>query len=487
MAESVIDLSPSKVLLGLRILIVDNEDILASDIEAELNLLGAEVARSGSCKDALQLFKNFAPDVVITDLNLPDGNGLDLLTTWKKDHPEVPVILITAHSAVKSAVAAMRLGAFDYLQKPFDFKNLVAAVQRAGEVSSLRQKVSSFQGRERDLGDFTIIGEHKSTRDLIQKLQRIAKSKVDTVLITGPSGTGKELAARALHTWSTRSHQPFVEINCASIPENLLESELFGHEKGAFTDARERKLGLFEIAKGGTIFLDEIGEIPLKIQVKLLRVLEYKRFKRLGGTKDIELPARIVAATNRNLLSDMSHDQFRKDLYYRLNVINVKIPSLAERIEDIAPLTEHLVDQVAKELEISKPAISDTTYKFLASHSWPGNIRELKNVIKRALVLHEPDILRPQHLELEEICREKRDGNLAPSYPTIGGSDKKEAETISTNMILPESGVSLEDIEKSLLIQALDRSKNNQTKASILLGITRHTLRYRLDKYGLLL
>lgn len=489
MSDHSSDHNSIKVLMGLKILIVDDEDILAWSIETELKSKGAEVIRAGNCRDALDRFRTFGPDLVISDLRLPDGNGLDLLTTWKKDRPEVPVILITAHSAVNSAISALRLGAFDYLQKPFDFKNLIAAVQRAGEVSSLRQKVSSFQGRERDLGEFKIIGEHPCMKELVLQLQRIASSKVDTVLITGPSGTGKELAARALHTWSSRANQPFVEINCASIPENLLESELFGYEKGAFTDARERKLGLLEIAKTGTIFLDEIGEMPLKIQAKLLRVLEYKRFKRLGGTKDIELPARIVAATNRNLLSEIGNEQFRTDLYYRLNVINIKVPSLAERISDIPYLTEHLVEQVAKELEIKKPLISSETFRFLEAHNWPGNIRELKNAIKRALVLFEPDLLSPKHLLLEEAQHQKNHGVATPSSTSIIDNSipsKKGSDLEATNMILPDSGISLEEIERSLLLQALDRSRNNQTKASKLLGITRHTLRYRLDKYGLL-
>jgi len=489
MADPSSDHNSIKVLLGLKILVVDDEDILAWSIETQLKSLGAEVIHAGTCREALDRFKDFNPDLVISDLRLPDGNGLDLLTTWKKDRPEVPVILITAHSAVNSAISALRLGAFDYLQKPFDFKNLVAAVQRAGEVSSLRQKVSSFQGKERDLGDFKIIGEHSSMKTMVDQLRRIAQSKVDTILITGPSGTGKELAARALHTWSPRANQPFVEINCASIPENLLESELFGYEKGAFTDARERKLGLLEIAKSGTIFLDEIGEMPLKIQAKLLRVLEYKRFKRLGGTKDIELPARIVAATNRNLLSEIADEKFRTDLYYRLNVINIKIPSLAERISDIPYLSEYLVEQVAKELEIKKPLISSETFRLLESHSWPGNIRELKNAIKRALVLYEPEILGAKHLQLEELQPQKSHAPVPPKQLPMNDGITRESQgsdTDTSNMILPESGVSLEEIERSLLLQALDRSRNNQTKASKLLGITRHTLRYRLDKYGLL-
>lgn len=475
-----------KSLLGIKILVIDDEDILAWSIETELKSYGAEVLRGGSLREALDRFRTFNPDVAICDLRLPDGNGLDALATWKKEKPDIPVIMITAHGAVDSAIIALRSGAFDYLQKPFDLKNLIAAVKRAAEVSQLRQKISNLSGNEKDLHDLQIIGEHEKIKNLINDLRKIAKSKVDTVLITGESGCGKELAARALHMWSQRKNFPFVEINCASIPESLLESELFGYERGAFTDARDRKLGLFEIAKAGTIFLDEIGEMPLKIQAKLLRALEYKRFKRLGGTKDIELGARIVAATNRNLLQEIANERFRPDLYYRLNVIHIKVPSLIERYSDIPLLTEFLLDQITRDLEIPRPLVSPSALDKLIKHSWPGNIRELKNALKRALVLHEPTILHDNHIELDE--REPASSeNTSLNRPLLSQVAKDDPYMkISSELLTPDTSVSLEALEKTLLMQALERSKNNQTRAAKMLGITRHTLRYRMDKHGLL-
>jgi two-component system response regulator AtoC len=481
------ELDPRKSLSGIKILVVDDEDLLAWSIETELKSLGAECLSAGTFIKALDRFKTFVPDLVVSDLRLPDGNGMDLLNTWKKERPEVPVLLMTAHGAVDSAVTALRLGAFDYLQKPFDLKNLVVVIERAAEVSKLRQKISSFQGNEKDLIDLNIIGTHPTIVKLNFQLERIAKSKVDTVLVTGESGSGKELAARALHMWSPRKNQPFVEINCASIPENLLESELFGYEKGAFTDARERKLGLFEIAKNGTVFLDEIGELPLKIQAKLLRALEYKRYRRLGGTKDLELAARIVAATNRNLLKEIASERFRADLYYRLNVINIEVPSLADRPSDIPQLTEFLLLNLAKELEVELPKISSGALRKLEEHSWQGNVRELKNTLKRSLVLFEPKVLLPEHLHLEDSkFIEKKTFGLSQASDASSSHKEAPRSILNSTMTLPETGISLEELERSLLLQALERARNNQTKASQLLGITRHTLRYRLDKYGLL-
>ena len=304
----------NQILADVKVFLVDDEDILAWSLETELRALGAEVMRAGSIRQALERFPGFGADLAITDVRLPDGNGLELLKKWRKDNAELPVILITAHGAIDSAITALRLGAFDYLEKPFNTKDLMAAVKRASEVGKLRQKFTRLEGRENDREPVRIVGDAEQTRIMRDQLRRVAQSKANTVLILGESGTGKELAARAVHEWGDRATQPFVEINCASIPENLLESELFGYERGAFTDARERKLGLFEMAKGGSILLDEIGEMPMKLQAKLLRALESRRFKRLGGTKDIEFTARIIAATNKNLLHEVAAGNFRGDL-----------------------------------------------------------------------------------------------------------------------------------------------------------------------------
>jgi two-component system response regulator AtoC len=479
-----------QILSDVKVFLVDDEDILAWSLETELRSLGAEVMRAGSIRQALERFPAFGADVAITDVRLPDGNGLELLKKWRMDHQELPVILITAHGAIDSAVTALRLGAFDYLQKPFDTKDLIAAVKRASEVGKLRQKVNRLEGAERDQEPVRIIGEAPSTRLMRDQLRRIAQSRANTALVLGESGTGKELAARAIHEWGERGTQPFVEINCASIPENLLESELFGYERGAFTDARERKLGLFEMAKGGSILLDEIGEMPMKLQAKLLRALESRRFKRLGGTKDIEFGARIIAATNRNLLHEVAAGRFRGDLYYRIGALPVKLPPLRDRGDDIPDLVRHFLEDLGRELGITVPRVAESTMKLLRTHSWPGNVRELRNVLQRALVFHQPAVLSPEHIELEnfELAAAVDPGNLSGHVggaTAIGGvaSDKMLS---SPGYVLPGQGINLDDLERSLLTQALQRSHNNQTKAANLLGISRHTLRYRLEKHGLL-
>ena len=477
--------SQGQILSDVRIFLVDDEDILAWSLETELRALGAEVLRAGSVRQALERFPAFGADLAITDVRLPDGNGLELLKKWRRDNAELPVILITAHGAIDSAITALRLGAFDYLQKPFDTKDLIAAVKRASEVGKLRQKVSRLEGVERDQEPVRIIGEAPETRVMRDQLRRIAQSRANTALILGESGTGKELAARAVHEWGSRAALPFVEINCASIPENLLESELFGYERGAFTDARDRKLGLFEMAKGGSILLDEIGEMPMKLQAKLLRALESRRFKRLGGTRDIEFSARIIAATNRNLLHEVSAGRFRGDLYYRIGALPVKLPPLRERSEDIPDLVRYFLDDLGQELDIAVPRVADSALKMLCGHDWPGNVRELRNVLQRAMVFHQPSVLLPDHIELEnlELAASVDPGNFGGVPGASSGDGFARA---GGGFVLPQAGLNLEDLERSLLTQALHRSHNNQTKAANLLGITRHTLRYRLEKHGLL-
>lgn len=482
---------------GLRIFLVDDEDTIAWAIEQELRSLGAEVRRAASVKQALELFPSFHADLVISDLNLPDGHGLELLKRWRKEEPTMPVILITAHSAIDSAITALRLGAFDYLQKPFDMQALVAAINRAAEVGQLRRRVSQYEGREKSKEPFTIIGESAPMQHLRKMLHRVAKSKADTVLIYGESGSGKELAARAIHDWSDRAQEPFVEVNCASIPESLLESELFGFEKGAFTDARERKYGLFEATRGGTIFLDEIGELPLKLQAKLLRVIEYRRFKRVGGTKDIEFNGRIVAATNRRLEEEISEGRFREDLFYRLDVVPLMVPPLRDRKEDIPSLVDYLLNKICAELAVPVPSISKEALTELENHYWRGNVRELKNSLQRTIIFHQPQRIDVDTLELRSY--ESRRPSQSEKLPDYADSSqrKTKAETSPAPepaghttaphapFVLPPQGINLEDLEKSVLLQALERARYNQTKAAQLLGISRHTLRYRLEKFGL--
>ena len=462
----------------MRIFLVDDEDILAWSIEKELTSKGAEVRRTSTLREALTEFPSFLPDITITDLSLPDGNGLELLKKWQQEYPNVPNILITAHAAIDSAIDALRYGAFDYLRKPFKMEDFSAVLIRAAEISKLREKVSRLQGPLKGKTKIDIIGSSPALETMKNHLRKIAKSKVDTILVQGESGAGKELAARALHYWSAAANRPFVEINCASIPETLLESELFGFEKGAFTDARERKLGLFEMAREGTIFLDEIGEMPLKLQAKLLRVLEYRRFKRLGGVRDIEFSARIVAATNRNLLQEVAAKNFREDLFYRLNIVDVKVPALREHPTDMEELVDFFLDQLCAKLEIAKPNVTPATIAHLQNHQWPGNIRELRNLLQKALVLHEPKTLLKEHLEFALVPSRME----AQIMPTTGEPSPGAQRSFS----LTKAGISLDNVEKDFLEQALDLSGNNQTKAAELLGVSRHTLRYRLEKHGLL-
>ena len=478
---------PRQALNGSRVLVVDDEEILAWSIETELKAGGAEVLSCNSLRSAIENFHSFNPDLAICDLRLPDGSGMELLKKWRSEKPDMPTLIITAHGAVESAIDALRLGAFDYLQKPFDLKNLVAAVNRAAELSFLRQKVSQLTGHEVAREPLHMIGEAPAMRRIRTQLERVAQSRASTVLILGESGTGKELAARAIHEWSDRSSTPFVEINCASIPENLLESELFGYEKGAFTDARDRKLGLFELAQTGTIFLDEIGEMPMKLQTKLLRALESRRFKRLGGTKDISFSARIVAATNRNLLEEIQNRSFRSDLYYRLSALPISLPPLRDRMEDMDILVKFFVQKLALDLNMPMPEVDATAMDKLHAHHWPGNLRELKNVLERAMVFHQTPQIKSQHIDLDAWVEAS-----VPLPPSNGHAPMtmplpyRENGATSGPVVLPESGINLEDLERDLLLQALDRARNNQTKAAELLGISRHTFRYRLEKHGII-
>jgi DNA-binding NtrC family response regulator len=514
------------ILKDIRILVVDDEEILAWSIETELKSHGAEVHTANSLKAGIETFSRINPDLAVCDIRLPDGSGMELLKKWRHEKIDIPIILITAHGAIESAIDALRLGAFDYLQKPFDMKSLVAAVKRAAELSQLRQKVSRLTGLESSRAPLKIVGSSEAMNQVKKRLTKIAQSKSNTALILGESGTGKELAAQAVHEWSAAANQPFVEINCASIPENLLESELFGYEKGAFTDARDRKLGLFEMAQSGTIFLDEIGEMPISLQSKLLRVLESRRFKRLGATRDIQFNARVVAATNRDLLSEIKNQRFRADLFYRISSLPVTLPPLRERPDDLDELCDFFISKLADELGCPRPTLSREASQKLARHDWPGNVRELKNVLERVMVFDEPQTIEAAHIQFDMPLETNRiherlnghgpepvapmasaagNGHLPPTAAEPGmfsqpaydgfasahnghsswGSLHHDADGAGT-WRLPEDGINLEGLEKSLLMQALEKTRNNQTKAAALLGISRHTFRYRLEKYGIL-
>ena len=478
---------PQEVLQDTKVLVVDDEEVLAWSIVNELKKLGCETRSAKNYQEALQTFDEFEPEVVVSDLKLPDGSGLDLLKTWKEKDPSIPFILITAHGAVESAINAVRLNAFDYLQKPFNMSSLTSAVTRAAEVAQLRRKVSRFENAiSTENKGVQIIGDAPPMRELRRKVERVAASPADTVLVYGDTGTGKELVARAVHEWSAKTKgKPYIEINCASIPETLIESELFGYEKGAFTDAKYKKLGLFEIAGDGTIFLDEIGEMPLKLQAKLLRALEYRRFKRIGGVKDIEFNARIVAATNRNLLQEVAEKNFRADLYYRLNVVALHLPPLQERADDIPALCDFFLEKICQESKIPKAKIHSDAMKQLKDHSWPGNVRELRNVLQSIIIFEQPPTILPKHINLDKTAEPVLAIN-PPNQHNHSQHNNVENSSSGKSFRLPEGGMSLEDLERDMLVQAMQRTQYNQCKAAALLKISRHTLRYRLEKYNLL-
>jgi DNA-binding NtrC family response regulator len=405
---------------------------------------------------------------VLLDIRLPDADGLEILERLRAGDPDLPVIMITAHGGVESAVRAMKLGAHDYIIKPVNFEEMTIAIRKALETRSLRREVARFQSEERRgarLAD--LVGESRAIRDLAALIGRIAQSDATTVLLEGESGTGKDLVARIIHFESARARAPFLALNCVALPEHLLESELFGHERGAFTDAKGLKKGLFEQADGGTVYLDEIGDMKPDLQAKLLRLIEEKSFRRVGGLRDFRVDVRIIAATNRDLGRALEEGEFRKDLYYRLKVFPLRLPPLREHPEDILPLTLHFIARFNGEMGREVREIHPEAQACLTEYAWPGNVRELRNVLERALILASGPVLHVEHLPPEVGARVPPPEKAAP-------------------MALPAEGVSLEEVERDLVRQALDATGGNQVRAARLLGISRDALRTRMKKFGFL-
>jgi DNA-binding NtrC family response regulator len=445
-----------------KILIADDEKNMIWAMKRALKNEDYKIITASDGKEAVEKFKKEDPDLILLDLRMPEMNGMEALREIKKEDSKIPVIMITAHGTMESAIEAMKIGALDYISKPFEIEELKVQIRKALDIGDMTKQIEFLTEELREKTGKVIIGDSDKIKKVLEIVNRVAKSNA-TVLITGESGTGKELIANAIHYNSDRADKPYVKVNCGALPENLLESELFGHEKGAFTGAVARKLGRFERADGGTIFLDEVGEISLPMQVKLLRVLQEKELERVGGTETIKVDVRIVAATNKDLKKMTEEGSFREDLYYRLNVIPIELPPLRERREDIPQLIEYFLEKYCREIGRSKMKLSKEALDIFLNYRWKGNIRELENVIERLAILCEGDIIEKNDLPRELVYENNK----------------------NTEFILPKEGINLEEVEKNLIQQALEMSDYNQTKAAKLLGITRHTLIYRMDKYNI--
>jgi two-component system, NtrC family, response regulator AtoC len=443
------------------LLIVDDEELVRWSLRERFRRDGYTVLESGTAAGAIDKITP-AVDLVLLDHRLPDGDGLTVLRQIKELSPDTLVILMTAFSTVENAVTAMKHGAYHYLNKPFNLDDVSAIVEKALETSRLRREVRMLRGSQsREYGFDAIIGASPAMVAAKALLERIAASPATTVLLTGETGTGKDLVAKAIHYNSERASKPFVNITCSALPEQLLESELFGHERGAFTDARQQKRGLLETADGGTVFLDEIGEMTPGLQAKLLRFLEERTFKRVGGLNDIRVDVRVVAATNRDLEDEVKAGKFRDDLFYRLQVMPVRLPPLRERVGDIRLLVAHYVDRYNREFRKHVRGLQPSAQALLEQYRWPGNVRELRNAIERAMLLADNGLLGVE------------------DFATLSRT------TTTSTFRLPPEGVDLEMVERQLLVQALQRAGGNQTQAGHLLGINRDQVRYRIEKFSL--
>jgi DNA-binding NtrC family response regulator len=448
-----------------RILILEDEKLIRWSIRERLATEEFDIVEAETGKKAFALLKEEDCDLILLDHRLPDTTGLEVLQRVRDEMPETSVVMMTAFGTVESAVQAMKLGAADYLTKPVNLEELVLVVRKALDATRLRREVRRLRSeRKAAQGDVHIVAESRPMKEVLDLLDKIIVSEAaTTILLEGESGTGKNLIAKAIHYQSPRSERPFVTITCSAITETLLESELFGHERGAFTDAKTQKRGLLELADGGTAFLDEIGEMGPALQAKMLRFLEDRTFKRVGGTVDIQVDVRVIAATNRDLEEAVREGRFREDLYYRLKIIPILLPSLRTRPEDVPILAEQWLDHFNKEFHKNTQGFTREAMDHLRRHHWPGNVRELKNLIERILILQSNE-----WIGLEDLPRAIREGQPAAE---VRGA-------------IPVGTMTLEEMEKEAIRQALERSESNQVRAARLLGISRDTLRYRMKKFG---
>jgi two-component system, NtrC family, response regulator AtoC len=449
-----------------RVLVVDDEQLIRWSLTERLRADGYDVVEAGTAAEALEAAAT-GVDLVLLDYRLPDEDGVSVMRKLHELDPDTLVIMLTAHSGIDTVVEAMKAGAFDYVTKPFDLDDIARRVSRALDTTRLRRELRTLRDTlARPYGLASIIGESEAMQRVKLLARKVASSPGSTVLITGESGTGKDLVAKVIHYSSSRAARPFLNITCSALPENLLESEMFGHERGAFTDARQQKRGLLEQADEGTVFLDEIGEMTPALQAKVLRFLEEKTFRRVGGAGDIRVDVRVIAATNRNLEDLVQQGKFRDDLYYRLNVLRVEVPPLRVREDDVALLAQHFIEVFSKEFKRPVHGMTRATEAVLKAYTWPGNVRELRNLVERAMLLCEGEMLQPSDFESLHPARSQSAAGLS-------------------GFALPAEGVNLEEVEKSLVVQALERAGGNQTRAATMLGLHRDQIRYRVEKFGL--
>lgn len=461
----------------MKILVIDDEQLIRWSLDKHLSGKGFKVYTAASGEEGLKMFESHNPELVFLDNKLPEMQGLDVISKIKNFDEDSIIIFMTAYGSIETAVKAMKLGASDFINKPFSFEEIDMVIEEVSKKIKINKELQIYRRQQHDTISFdNIIGESKEIAEIIRLSKQISATETTTILLLGESGTGKDIFARAIHNASSRNGKPFITINCASLPETLLESELFGHEQGAFTDAKKLKKGLFEIAEGGTVFLDEIGEVDQATQIKLLGVLENRTVRRLGGSKDIPVEIRIIAATNKVLKKSVEEKSFREDLYYRLKVFQITLPPLRDHKSDIVCLSRHFIGQFNPQFRKNINNISPAAVKLLTNYNWPGNIRELRNVIERAVILETGTVLNIESLPGEIVHKGKEPDEIS--------SQQDQADENFSHEI-PDEGFSLYEMEKNTILQALDKSGNNQTKASKFLGITRDTLRYKIKKYQL--
>ena len=456
-----------------RVFLLDDEELIVTVLAKTLSAENYEVFSENECEGVIQKIKAFNPDVVLLDIRMPNRSGIEILEDIKRSDIDTQVVMLTADDTAETAVKAMKLGAADYLTKPFNTDEVKIVIGNIIERENLKHEVDYLRKAYSEVFEKDLIGESGAIKELLAKIEKIAQARVSNILITGESGTGKEVIARHIHHMMFGSHTawtaPFISVNCAAMPETLLESQLFGHEKGSFTDAKTERKGLFELAEGGSLLLDEIGDMKPDLQGKLLRVLETRTVRRLGGKGEIPVDVTVIATTNRNLSAAVKDGGFRKDLFFRLSTFYLHILPLRERKEDIPLLANHFLSHFAAKYNKKRiKGFSPEAEQQLIDSSWPGNVRELKNLVERFVVLENTEIIRPEHM---------------PGW--ISSDSFADNQAASGQFMLPEEGLSLEALEKDLISQALEKANNNKTLAAKLLNISYDALRYQVKKFGL--